>query len=107
MLLGCRHFGPNDWGLDQIATSKHVDFFEKNWPLFSLFSSCLNLQLTVNRCSTYKFPDPWIQTADLWCRKRPLCQLSNNHCPKSIAFTDVTIHTAVGFSYVQGTLVGA
>ena len=25
--------------------------------------------------------DSKIQTADLWCLKRPLCQLSHNHCP--------------------------
>ena len=25
--------------------------------------------------------DDWSRTADLWCRKRPLYQLSHNHCP--------------------------
>ena len=25
-----------------------------------------------------------IRTADLWCRKRPLYQLSHNHCPDRI-----------------------
>ena len=27
------------------------------------------------------FADDWIRTVDLWCRKRPLYQLSHNHCP--------------------------
>ena len=26
-----------------------------------------------------KFFDDWIRTADLWCWKRPICQLSHNH----------------------------
>ena len=25
----------------------------------------------------------WIWTADLWCKKRPLCQLNHSQCPKS------------------------
>ena len=28
------------------------------------------------------FADDWIQTADLWNRKRPLYQLSHKHCPR-------------------------
>ena len=30
-----------------------------------------------------KFADVWIWTADLWCWKRPLYQLSHNHCQGS------------------------
>ena len=29
------------------------------------------------------FTNDWIQTADLWYWKRPLYQLSHNHCPIS------------------------
>ena len=29
------------------------------------------------------FADDWIQTADLRTRKRPLYQLSHNHCPRN------------------------
>ena len=29
------------------------------------------------------FADVGIRTADLWCRKRPLYQLSHHHCPNS------------------------
>ena len=28
-----------------------------------------------------KFADDWIRTTDLWYWKRPLYQLSHNHCP--------------------------
>ena len=31
--------------------------------------------------SDLKFTDDWIQTVDLWRWKRPLYQLSHNHCP--------------------------
>ena len=27
------------------------------------------------------FANVWIWTSDLWCRRRPLYQLSSNHCP--------------------------
>lgn len=33
------------------------------------------------------FADDWIRTADPWCWKRPLWQLSTNHCPKNIFVT--------------------
>ena len=57
-------------------------FFKKNGPFpasFSLFS-CFQCswQLTM---FNKNFADDWIRTADLWCRKRPLYQLSHNHCP--------------------------
>ena len=29
-----------------------------------------------------KFADDWIETADLWCWKQPIYQLSHNHCPR-------------------------
>ena len=31
-----------------------------------------------------KFADDWNWTTDLWCKKRPLYQLSHNHCPKTV-----------------------
>ena len=55
-----------------------ANLFEK-WPIHGLL---FFIQLTVNKCSLYIFaifPDDWIQTADLWCRKQPLYQLSHNH----------------------------
>ena len=53
-------------------------------PLF-LYFRLFNTQLTVNKCSI-NFADDWIQTADLWYRKRPLYQLSHNHCPYKYLF---------------------
>ena len=47
---------------------------------FSLFSS-FPFQCTIGR---FNFADVGIQTADLWCRKQPLYQLSHHHCPKSL-----------------------
>ena len=48
-------------------------------PIF-FFIFVLSIQLTLNICSI-NFADDWIRTADLWYRKRPLYQLSHNHCP--------------------------
>ena len=45
--------------------------------LYFVFS----IQLTISKQIFYqKFPNDWILTADLWCRKRPLYQPSHNHC---------------------------
>ena len=33
-----------------------------------------------------QFANEWIRTADPWCWKRPLYQLSHNHCPNMILF---------------------
>ena len=53
---------------------------------FFLFLAFFNTQLTVIKCSILKFADDWIRTEDLWNRKRPLPQLSHNHCPKIKSF---------------------
>ena len=34
------------------------------------------------------FADEFIRTADLWYRKRPLCQLSHNHCPRQLCYSN-------------------
>ena len=55
-----------------------------NGPFLASFSFIFvfSIQLTVNKCSIYKFlHDDWIRTADLWYRKRPLYQLRHDHCP--------------------------
>ena len=62
-----------------------VSFFK--WatrPLF-LYFRLFNTQLTVNKCSI-NFADDWIQTADLWYRKRLLYQLSHNSCPWIVSY---------------------
>ena len=60
-------------------------------PLF-LYFRLFNTQLRVNKCSMYSnfFADDWIRTVDLWYWKRPLYQLSHNHCP---VYHDVRLWT--------------
>ena len=55
--------------------------FLKNGPFPASFSFIFvfSLQLTVN-VKYINFADDWIQTSDLWSRKRPLYQLSRKHC---------------------------
>lgn len=40
---------------------------------------------TVNRIYL-EFADDWIRTIELWCRNRPLYQLSQRHCPFLFCF---------------------
>ena len=42
------------------------------------------------------FDDDWIWTTDLWCRKRPLCQLSHNHYSN---FKNLTIQEKSSFLF--------
>ena len=59
---------------------KNVRFNESHSrPLFLHFRLFFK-QLT-GTIGSIKVTDNWIQTTDLWCRKRPLCQLYHNHCP--------------------------
>ena len=51
----------------------------RSLPLF-LYKRLFNKQLTEN-IGSIKFAKDRIRTADLWCWKRPLCQLNHNHCP--------------------------
>ena len=48
-----------------------------SWPIFAFI-----IQLKGNKKFKKKLPIDWIQTIDLWDRKRPLYQLSHDHCPK-------------------------
>jgi len=65
------HFITSDWTLLFLNGSFPASF------LFFVFS----IQLTVNIQSN--FANDWIWTSDLWSQKRPLYQLSHNHCPTS------------------------
>jgi len=47
-------------------------------PFFFIF--VFSIQLTVTLFNI-NFADGWIRAAELWCCKRPLYQLSHNHCP--------------------------
>ena len=58
-------------------------FFLKKWAILSLFFGFLLFQYI---WQYVKFADDWIRTVDLWCQKRPLYQLSHNHCPLRYLF---------------------
>ena len=45
-----------------------------------------SIQLTLNKRSVLKFANDWIRIADLWCRKRPLYQLSQTTAPIYFVF---------------------
>ena len=59
-----------------------VSFFQKIGHFRPLYL-CLSVQWIENY-----FDDDWVQTTDLWCRKRLLYQLSHNHCPPRDNFTN-------------------
>ena len=48
-----------------------------NWAISGLFILVFSIQLT----EYIKFTDVWIRLVDQWSQKRPLYQLSHNHCP--------------------------
>ena len=52
-------------------------------PLFLYF--CLFNTVDSKQMFYKNFDNDWIQTADLWYWKRPLYQLSHNHCPYSVS----------------------
>ena len=55
-------------------------------PLFLIL--VFSMQLTVNKCWIYTFPDDWFRTGDPWWRKQPLYQLSRNHYQAAALFSD-------------------
>ena len=55
-----------------LSDLQSICFF--NGPLPSSFSLFLSVQINSF------FPDDWIRTSNLWCRKRQLYQMSHNHC---------------------------
>ena len=57
------------------------------------FIFVFSIQMTVNKCSISKFADDRIRTVDLWCRKRPLYQLSHNQCPPKVILSFCFSHT--------------
>ena len=73
---------PNDCSFPGFKPEYPNCSLAKKWAFpgrFSLFSSFQNSwQLIFNII----FADDWIGTADFWNRKRPLYQLSHQHCPK-------------------------
>ena len=57
-----------------------------------LYFGLFNKQLSVIKCSI-KDANDWIRTQVLWYRKRPLCQLRHNHCPKMRTFATSQVAT--------------
>ena len=77
----------------------------KNWAIPGLFFLYFRLFNTVDSKQMFdkSFANDWIRTADLWCRRRPLYQLSNNQCLNISTFyielfTDNVGGKAVAFS---------
>ena len=65
----CSYNGP--------LSRSYIFLMGQSRPLFIFYFLLFN---TVdNKCSII-FADDWIRTADLWNLKRPLNQLSHNHC---------------------------
>ena len=62
--------------LPQKAPQLKTYYFIYSQP-FSLF---LSIQYN-KQMFKINISDDWIRATDLWCSKRPLCQLSHNHCP--------------------------
>ena len=65
---------------------KFNKFFKKNWPYPASFCLYSSFQYTVDGKQMFNInlniAYEWIRTEDLWYRKRPLYQLSHNHCPE-------------------------
>ena len=56
-------------------------FFFFKWANTGLFLFIFVFSTVNSKCNQCKnLADDWIRTADLWYQKRPLCQLSHNHC---------------------------
>ena len=76
-----RSFGKFFFALP-ISIAKSLKFsvwhFYKNGPFPASSSLFPSFQYSFEYIN---FADDWIWTTDLWCRKRPLYQLSHNHCP--------------------------
>ena len=53
-----------------------------------------------------KFADVWIWTADLWCWKRPLYQLSHNHCPAITGLNEISLRQKIFLRPEQKYSVG-
>ena len=51
------------------------------WAIHGLFSFSSTFQNSWQLMFNLNLPTDWIQTAFLWNWKRPLYQLSHNHCP--------------------------
>ena len=89
--LWCKHttFRPQLWtttaSLQHQNTSANHFYSFLKWAIPGLFFFIFVFSNfdTVDSKQMFNiiFADDWIRTADLWNQKRPLYQLSHNHCP--------------------------
>ena len=68
------------FNIQSIITNSRI-FLNGIFQAYFFFNLVFSIQWTLNKCSFYQFGLGWIQTADLWCKKRLLFQLSHNHYP--------------------------
>ena len=67
-------------GISHLNLRTLMGFLNGPFTASFFFIFVFSRQLTIN--VQYKYnSDDWIRTADLWCLKWPLYQLSHNHCP--------------------------
>ena len=57
---------------------------------FRLFNTVDSKQYSIKN-----FASDGIRTSDLWCWKRPLCQLSHHHCPSDLCLYSLKSHQLI------------
>ena len=86
------------WCQDQFYQSCQIPKFFFKWAMPGLFFfSFIFSGLQLTNKYVRNIDDVGIRTADLWCRKRPLCQLRHNHGlsnPKVNTATKCYVRTA-------------
>ena len=96
------------WSMLEKIFQFYLLFLNGPYPTsFSLFSS---FQCTVDSKQMFNiniiFADDWIRTADLWYRKRPLYQLSHNHCPQFYLNFQVDLTREMTFCHSKQKFTG-
>ena len=63
---------------------------------FHLLSTAFSIQLIVNKIADY-----WIRTTDLWCWKRHINQLGNEHCPNILLVYCLLVSVDTNWKYLS------
>ena len=80
-------FGKRDYAFNVLSevnkslTSKPNRKSVSKWAIPGPFSYFRLYKTVDSKCSFNIYANDWIRTEDLWNWKRPLNQLSHNHCP--------------------------
>ena len=80
----------HDHGSCLFVWSSCLVFINGPFPASFFFIFVFSIQLTIN--VWFKYADDWIRTEDLYCWKRPLYQLSQNHCPVAFCLAMTCVH---------------